>query len=166
MPAAQDSVIRKLNAGLVTACVIGLVLSYYAYLVETKREHDSSYEPMCDISEHISCTKVFMSEYGKGFGLMPKNSMFNVPNSIYGLLFYTQMSIFSMINDYAFSGVVVALGLLSNIGSIYLAYLLYMFNDICVVCISTYVVNAAITYLAIKKFRILHVSTKNKKKMK
>jgi len=34
--------------------------------------------------------------YGKGFGLFPKDSMFNIPNSIYGLAFYTQFAILSM----------------------------------------------------------------------
>jgi len=60
--AARNSVLRKLNTRILSACVIGLVLSYYAYVVETKKEQDESYEAMCDISEHISCTKVFISE--------------------------------------------------------------------------------------------------------
>lgn len=54
--------IHKLNTGLVTACVVGLALSYYAYYVETSKEKDSNYEPLCDISEHVSCTKAFMSK--------------------------------------------------------------------------------------------------------
>jgi len=34
--------------------------------------------------------------YGKGFGLFPKDSMFNIPNPIYGLAFYIQFAILSM----------------------------------------------------------------------
>lgn len=162
MPA--NSALRKLNTGILTACVIGLGLSYYAYVVETKKEQDDSYEAMCDISEHVSCTKVFMSEYGKGFGLIPKNSALNVPNSIYGLAFYTQIAILSMINNYTCSVIVVALGILSNICSIYLAHILYMFNNICVVCISTYIVNAVITYFGVKKFRKLSINDETRKR--
>jgi len=61
MSATRNYALRKLNARIVSACMIGLGLSYYAYIVEIKKEQDDSYEPMCDISEHISCTKVFMT---------------------------------------------------------------------------------------------------------
>lgn len=54
--------IDKINTGIVTSCVVGLALSYYAYIVEISKEADQSYEAICDISEHISCTKAFMSE--------------------------------------------------------------------------------------------------------
>lgn len=54
--------IHKLNTGLVTSCVVGLALSYYAYVVETAKEQDDNYEALCDISERISCTKAFMSK--------------------------------------------------------------------------------------------------------
>ncbi|XP_012539690.1 vitamin K epoxide reductase complex subunit 1-like protein 1 [Monomorium pharaonis] len=158
--------LRKLNVGILSACVIGLGLSYYAYVVETEKENDDTYEAMCDISEHISCTKVFMTEYGKGFGLLPKDSVFNIPNPIYGLAFYTLLSILSMSNNYACSAVVVVLGILSNILSIYLAYILYLLKNICVVCVCTYIVNFVITFLAVKKFRKLIANDTHKKKMK
>jgi len=60
MPA--DCNLRKYNVRIVSACVIGIALSYYAYAVKTNKEQDDSYEALCDISENISCTKVFMSE--------------------------------------------------------------------------------------------------------
>lgn len=71
-----------------------------------------------------------------------------------------------MINNYSCSAVVVALGILSNILSIYLAYILYVFNNICVVCIGTYIVNATITFFAIKEFRKLSIDVACKKKIK
>ena len=48
---------------------------------------------MCDIDESHSCTTVFNSTYGKGFGFVGKlmgdeNHPINVPNSIYGIVFY------------------------------------------------------------------------------
>ena len=45
-----------------------------------------------DISEHISCSKVFTSKYGKGFGivgpLLGEESPFNVANGLNGIFFY------------------------------------------------------------------------------
>ncbi|KAG5327299.1 VKOR1 reductase, partial [Pseudoatta argentina] len=144
---------QKFNAGIVFMCVLGLIFSYYAYAVEVKKDQDDSYQPLCDISEHISCTKVFMTEYGKGFGLFSKNSVFNVRNPIYGLIFYTLVAILSVINNYIFLAATVILGIISNILSIYLSHILYLQRDICVVCISMYIINVMITFFAIKKFR-------------
>ncbi|XP_070169960.1 vitamin K epoxide reductase complex subunit 1-like protein 1 isoform X1 [Polyergus mexicanus] len=166
MSATGNCALRKINAGILSACIIGLGLSYYAYVVETKKEQDDSYEAMCDISEHISCTKVFITEYGKGFGLLPKNSVFNIPNPLYGLAFYTLVAVLSTINNYSCSAAVVALGILSNILSIYLAYILYILNNICIVCFGSYTVNAMITFFAIKEFYKLFIDVARKKKMK
>lgn len=54
--------IGKLNAKIVTTCIVGFVLSYYAYYVELAKEEDDSYEAVCDINEHVSCTKAFSSK--------------------------------------------------------------------------------------------------------
>lgn len=61
MPTVKRSV-NKLNAGIAAVCVLGFAASYYAYLVEKAVEEDDLYEAMCDISEHVSCTKAFSSE--------------------------------------------------------------------------------------------------------
>ncbi|XP_018403437.1 PREDICTED: vitamin K epoxide reductase complex subunit 1-like protein 1 [Cyphomyrmex costatus] len=153
MTAAGNCALQKFNAGIVSMCVLGFVISCYVYTVEVKMEENDSYQPLCDISEHISCSKVFMTEYGKGFGLFPKDSMFNIPNPIYGLVFYMLVAILSMINDYTFSAATVVVGIISNIFTIYLSSILYLYRDICIVCISTYIINMVITFLAVKKFR-------------
>lgn len=97
---------------------IGIILSIYAYYVETQSELDSNYEAMCDINEHISCTKVFSSKwdlhkilfkqkkkncyannsrYGKGFGIIGlifgENSILNQPNGLTGIFFYLLLAI-------------------------------------------------------------------------
>lgn len=54
--------IRKLNAKIITTCIIGFALSYYAHYVELAKEEDDLYEAVCDINEHISCTKAFSSK--------------------------------------------------------------------------------------------------------
>lgn len=53
---------RKLNVGIITTCIVGFAVSYYAYYVEVAKENNNLYEAMCDISEHVSCTKAFFSE--------------------------------------------------------------------------------------------------------
>jgi vitamin-K-epoxide reductase (warfarin-sensitive) len=49
------------NKGIHLMCFFGMGLSYYAYVVETTKEHDGDYVAMCDISENMSCSKAFMS---------------------------------------------------------------------------------------------------------
>jgi len=71
-----------------------------------------------------------------------------------------------MINNYSCSVANVVLGIVSNIFTIYLICILYLFKDICVVCVSMYILNAIITYLAVQKFRNLAANGAHKKKMK
>ncbi|XP_011300414.1 vitamin K epoxide reductase complex subunit 1 isoform X1 [Fopius arisanus] len=150
-----SSKLHKLNTGLVTSCVVGLALSYYSYIVETAKEQDENYEAMCDISEHVSCTKAFMSEYGKGFGLIPESSIFYLPNCLYGLGFYAIIAIISVFNKFSYTVVLLSLSIGSCLSSVYLAWVLYILNSVCVVCVSTYVVNAVILVLSYRKLRIL-----------
>ena len=52
--------------------LMGLGVSGLAYYIEIMKEKDPEYKPFCDIDEHVSCTKAFMSEYGKGLGFIGK----------------------------------------------------------------------------------------------
>ncbi|KAL9981633.1 hypothetical protein ACROYT_G010365 [Oculina patagonica] len=114
--------------------------------------HNEDYKALCDISEHMSCSKVFSSKYGTGFGLvepvMGKDSPLNVPNSIFGILFYSSIVLLGMFKSKAAAWIMFLFSLLSCVGSIYLGYILfYILHDTCVVCISTYVVNALLLIL-------------------
>ena len=59
-----------------TLCLGGLALSLYAYYVEVMMEASaatgSDYEALCDVSEKVSCTKVFNTSFAKGFGIVDK----------------------------------------------------------------------------------------------
>lgn len=81
-------------------------------------------------------------------------SVYNIDNKF--------LSFPALINNYNCSAAVTVLGIVSNFLSLYLANILYQFNNICIVCVSTYVINAAITFFAIKKFRMLP-DTRDKK---
>ncbi|XP_033197854.1 vitamin-K epoxide reductase [Bombus vancouverensis nearcticus] len=156
--------IRKLNAKIITTCIIGFALSYYAYYVELAKEENDLYEAVCDINEHISCTKAFSSKYGKGFGIISETSLLYAPNSIYGLMFYLLVAILSISNKYVTSALVVILEICANLGTLYLAYILYKLSNICVVCVSLYLVNVVLLTLAVKKQRKLYRNSGTNKK--
>ncbi|XP_071443731.1 vitamin K epoxide reductase complex subunit 1-like protein 1 [Hetaerina americana] len=146
--------------GILFMCICGVLLSYYAYVVETSKEEDENYEAMCDISEHMSCTKAFTSRYGKGFGfvgpVLGEHSIFNQPNSVYGISFYCLIGALTFLDSSLASRIQFWISLFSNIGSAYLAYILaFILHDFCVVCVSTYFVNLVITVLTYLRFKNL-----------
>ncbi|PSN36255.1 Vitamin K epoxide reductase complex subunit 1-like protein 1 [Blattella germanica] len=159
----------EVNKGIVGVCLVGLALSYYAYVVETSKEHDEKYEAMCDISEHMSCSKAFTSPYGRGFGLVRhifgEDSPLNVPNSLGGLLFYCIVIALNMVNTAQATKMMLGLVVVSNLASVYLAYILYfVLYDFCVVCVSTYIVNFVNLVLVSMKLRRLSRTKDQKKK--
>ncbi|KZC05471.1 PREDICTED: vitamin K epoxide reductase complex subunit 1-like protein 1 [Dufourea novaeangliae] len=153
-----------LNAGITSICLLGLVACFYTHVVEELKAENDSYVALCDISDHISCSKVFTTEYAKGLGIIPKTSILYMPNYMYGVIFYTLVAILSMFNKYPISAIAVTLAVCSNLATLYLAYLLYIINSICVVCVSTYIINFIILILTVKKHRNLFRDGTNKTK--
>lgn len=72
--------------------LVAFALSIYSVYVEQQAERaaedDEEYEALCDINEQFSCTKVFTSVYGKGFGLEFLPEELKLPNGIYGAIYY------------------------------------------------------------------------------
>lgn len=139
--------------------LVGLLISIYGYYVEVKAESDHDYKAMCDISETISCTKVFSTPYGKGFGIVAKllgeDSPLNVPNGVFGLAFYSTLLFTAFSKSSFVTKIQLGLAVLSNSLSIYLAYLLYfVIQNLCVVCVSLYAVNFFILLFALWKYTI------------
>ncbi|KAG8246032.1 Vitamin K epoxide reductase complex, subunit [Homalodisca vitripennis] len=54
--------LKRINIGVRASSCVGFILSVYAYVVETSKEHDSTYSALCDINEHMSCSRVFTSK--------------------------------------------------------------------------------------------------------
>uniref|UniRef100_H9GC74 vitamin-K-epoxide reductase (warfarin-sensitive) n=2 Tax=Anolis carolinensis TaxID=28377 RepID=H9GC74_ANOCA len=142
-------------------CAAGLALSAYAFHVETAKERDAAYRAMCDLSASVSCSRVFTSRWGRGFGLVAgllgSDSVFNQPNSIFGIAFY----ILQVLLGFSTSGLaaVALLGssLVSIAGSLYLAYILFfVLHDFCVICVSTYILNFALLFLNYKRLGYLN----------
>ncbi|ESO97314.1 hypothetical protein LOTGIDRAFT_115113 [Lottia gigantea] len=150
-------------------CALGMGLCVYTLHVEISKENDKSYTAYCDISDLISCSRVFTSRYGRGFGLIDrvlgKDSILNQPNSVFGMAFYTFQTILAFNSGYVGSVVQLVASIISNIGSVYLAYILYfVLQDFCIVCISTYVVNLLLLFVSIVKYRrALLVESKKKR---
>lgn len=109
---------------------IGLLLSLYTLKVEHKIATKPRAAAVCDISDHVSCTRAFTSEYGKTFG---------VSNGAWGLIYYL------VVLSVATAGFGMILPWLTGaavLGSCYFAYNLYFkLKDFCVVCTSVYIVN-------------------------
>ncbi|CAI5659064.1 unnamed protein product [Oreochromis niloticus] len=139
-------------------CLFGLVLSIYALHVEVSRERNPDYRALCDLGESVSCSKVFTSRWGRGFGLVQyfvaKDSPLNQPNSVLGIIFYTlQMGLGLSVSKKAAAFLVFS-SWVSVAGSLYLAFILaFVLGDFCMVCVSTYIVNFALLYTNLKRKR-------------
>ncbi|XP_023145577.2 vitamin K epoxide reductase complex subunit 1 [Amphiprion ocellaris] len=154
--AAADGLPKWERKARIFLCLFGLVLSLYALHVELSRENDPDYRAMCDLGESVSCSKVFTSRWGRGFGLVQlfvaQDHPLNQPNSVLGILFYTlQMGLGLSLSKKAAVFLVFA-SWVSVAGSLYLASILaFVLGDFCMVCVSTYIVNFALLYTNLKR---------------
>uniref|UniRef100_A0A8C8FAD3 vitamin-K-epoxide reductase (warfarin-sensitive) n=1 Tax=Oncorhynchus tshawytscha TaxID=74940 RepID=A0A8C8FAD3_ONCTS len=60
-PVLRVSTPRWERIARLLVCVLGILLSLYAFHVETEKSRDTNYRAMCDVSNSISCSKVFTS---------------------------------------------------------------------------------------------------------
>lgn len=118
---------------LILIASVGFMVSLYGYFVENTLKKDSTYQPACDISDKISCSKVIHSEYGK---------MFAFSNTILGMIYYASMiaCAFFKYTYFAFF-----LASASICVSLIFAYILFFkIKSFCPICVSVYVVNIAL----------------------
>ncbi|EHB14287.1 Vitamin K epoxide reductase complex subunit 1 [Heterocephalus glaber] len=139
-------------------CVAGLVLSFYALHVKVARARDPDYRALCDVGTAISCSRVFSSRWGRGFGLVEHvlgaDSILNQSNSVFGCIFYSLQLLLGSLRGRWASVLLVLSSLVSLAGSIYLAWILFfVLYDFCVVCITTYAVNVGLMWLSFREFR-------------
>ncbi|CAO1433633.1 unnamed protein product [Diamesa hyperborea] len=135
---------------------IGMCISAYTIYVKVQSEMDPKYEAMCDINPKVSCTKVFNSEYGRGFGLIPKDSPLNLPNGLFGIVHYFIIALLGFFDSIKLVKLQFGLVILSNLLSVYLAYVLYfILQDLCLVCVATYIFNIVSLVFVWKKLAML-----------
>ena len=136
--------------------LLGLSISIYAVYIETASALDHEYHAsyFCDINEVISCSKALLSQQAHIFsylGIIPKDSLLDFPNAVYGIIFYVLVLIISRFMN----KIVILMDLLlfistfSMVLSAYLAYTLVQMSTICVVCLTTHACNSAIFFACI-----------------
>lgn len=156
-----DEKVTNACKNLFIASLLGTLISCYGFYVEFRVEANHDYKAMCDISEAVSCTKVFSTEYGKGFGVVGKvfgkDSVLNVPNGVFGIIFYTTLLLTSFSKCGKVAKMQKWMAIASNCLSVYLAYLLYfVIQNLCVVCVSLYVVNAFLLIFSSQKLEAIN----------
>ncbi|XP_059048538.1 vitamin K epoxide reductase complex subunit 1 [Achroia grisella] len=146
---------KRLDRLIIATAIIGVLVSTYALYVEMAAEARPGYKALCDISEYASCSRVLTSKYSKGFGLLPKDLKMDVPNCIYGIIYYCLIIFLTTFDHRLWMRLQFFLTLSGLASSFYLAYLLtFVLRDICVVCITTYFVNGSLVWLVYRKNRL------------
>ncbi|CAH2222722.1 vitamin K epoxide reductase complex subunit 1 1 [Pelobates cultripes] len=164
-PVLRVSVPRWESGARYAVCVLGIVLSIYAYHVEREKERDPAYRALCDISEWVRCSTVLSSRWGRGFGMLGtifgKESVMNQPNSVFGLVFYFVQLLLGMTVSAVAALVLMTSSIVSVVGSLYLAYILYfVLKDFCIICITTYVLNFILFIINYKRLVYLNEAWK------
>ncbi|GFO26544.1 vitamin K epoxide reductase complex subunit 1-like protein 1 [Plakobranchus ocellatus] len=164
---------RALRNVTLFLCFLGMCISVFAMYIEIMKEKNSNYVAFCDINSYVTCSRALTSRYSKGFGLVEKifskTSLLNQPNTVYGMAFYTFMATLAISSSSSSAVVQFVASVLSNVGSVYLGYILFfILEDLCMVCLSTYVVNFLLLVASVVKLRRTASSdievTKKKKK--
>ncbi|XP_061716049.1 vitamin K epoxide reductase complex subunit 1-like protein 1 isoform X2 [Cydia pomonella] len=145
---------KGLDRAIISAAIVGILISTYALFVEMTAEADPEYKAYCDLAEKASCSKVLTSDFSKGFGMVSKGSALELPNCIYGIVFYCLMIIMTTYDDLTLVRLQFLTAVISVVTCGYLAYiLLFVLRDFCVVCVSTYFVNGSIAALVYRKLK-------------
>lgn len=125
---------------------IGLLLSTYGFYIEQKLKKDTTYKPLCDISPNISCSKPFLSPYGK----IITNS-----NTALGMFFYSMLIVLGFFEYrevtfmFTFAGIAM---------SLVFAYILYFkIKTVCLLCSAIYIVNIALFIAAYQALQVIGI---------
>ncbi|AYV77270.1 MAG: vitamin K epoxide reductase complex subunit 1-like protein 1 [Barrevirus sp.] len=135
--------------------LIGIAISLYAIYVERSARKSKRYVAVCDMNESVSCSLVLISAYsklGEVYLGLSKDSIFNLPNSYYGILFYIAITIYPIypFTIIPFREVLFFGASILSIGvCCLLAWILYFkLNNFCAICATTYILNMFILYQA------------------
>jgi uncharacterized membrane protein len=130
----------------------GILICLYAIYVEHKSK-TKGYTASCDLGENASCTVVLSSKYSRMAKIifnLNRKSLFNVPNTYYGLLFYVAITLYPVYPFTMIYGREILLGLATTaslLASIGLACILaFKLKNFCAICAATYVVNMVLAY--------------------
>jgi uncharacterized membrane protein len=150
---------------LICLSAIGLLLAAYAYHVDQRLASDEFFSPYC--LSFGECTVVFTSSYShplSHWGILSKESTFDISLPVMGMLNYFVYSLLSLFHsldastDYLFLGLSSA----SVIFSLYLLIVLHFFlKEFCIICTSFHITNLSIFVLvALPTFRETYFNQK------
>lgn len=109
---------------------LGLAVSIYGIIIEWKIQHNKRYKPSCDISDTISCSRAFLSPYGKILGI----------SNIWAAAIYYVIMIIVTALEYKTVALLIAItGLFASIGFAYILY--FKVKALCPICTALYAVN-------------------------
>ncbi|XP_052839112.1 LOW QUALITY PROTEIN: vitamin K epoxide reductase complex subunit 1 [Drosophila gunungcola] len=138
-------------------CACGLAISVYSLYVKKKLEEDENYRPICDVNDNISCSLVFKSIYGDGFGLS-KITKINYPNGVIGCVFYVLYFVSSFFKHQWLCLAQLLICTLTLFLCVYLAFLLlFFFYDCCLVCLAIYLIHTWLFQEVVRRYRRLYL---------
>ncbi|CAH0715614.1 unnamed protein product, partial [Brenthis ino] len=124
--------VSGLNRAIIATSLLGVLVSTYALYVGLAVEAKPGYKAFCDLSEYASCSKVLTSKYAKGLGLAASDSMFKIPNSANGIIFYCIIIFLTTFDKITAVKIQIGLSVASLAICVYLAYLLmFVLIDFC-----------------------------------
>ncbi|XP_003124493.1 vitamin K epoxide reductase complex subunit 1-like protein 1 [Vicugna pacos] len=146
-------------------CAAGILLSIYAYHVEREKERDPEHRALCDLGPWVKCSAALASRWGRGFGLLGsifgKDGVLNQPNSVFGLIFYILQLLLGMTASAVAALILMTSSIMSVVGSLYLAYILYfVLKEFCIICVITYVLNFILLIINYKRLVYLNEAWK------
>ena len=123
------------------------------------------------------------------FQIVPNGHLLDVPNAFLGLLYYTtiiimeQLLVKTFYHASLFGKTIILLNSCAMSSSIFLAWKLYTLRELCILCITTHILNTLLLYHFVKRLRwiwngigvedgggsggsVNHISSLNNKKMK
>uniref|UniRef100_A0AAY5KCL8 vitamin-K-epoxide reductase (warfarin-sensitive) n=1 Tax=Esox lucius TaxID=8010 RepID=A0AAY5KCL8_ESOLU len=165
-PVLRVSTPRWERIARLLVCVLGILLSVYAFHVETEKSRDSNYRALCDISNSISCSKFSPAvcqchRFGLLGSIFGNDSAMNQPNSVYGILFYVFQLLLGITVSAMAALILMTTSILSVMGSLYLGYILYfVLKDFCILCVTTYALNFILLMLNYKRLVYLNEAWK------
>ncbi|XP_018497422.1 vitamin K epoxide reductase complex subunit 1 [Galendromus occidentalis] len=148
---------RRAQLAHLVFCAMGIGVSMYALYVEVNKITTPAYKPMCDISEHVKCSRVLVSEYSRGFGLLGSffgaDSPLNMSNCAFGIVFYMIVFCLGFIHQPTVLYLTVWFVVLAYVMSMYLmAVLIFVLSDFCVVCATIYAINTLLMLATFSRY--------------
>ncbi len=125
---------------IILLSLAGFAVSLYAYIVERNFQQDASYKPACDISDRVSCTRLFSSKYGKLFG---------ISNTLIGMIFYALLAGLALFSFYALIFYLSVAACLASVGLAYIASV--KMKIFCFLCTTVYILNIALLIVSYMK---------------